>query len=55
MCDNIGVMKKITESLIDARRGRFLEVSAENSKSRLAVSSPGCKIKLKHKNSKQIL
>jgi hypothetical protein len=49
---NVDLIKKNTETLIDASKGVGLEVNKEKTKYvYIAVSSPECRAKLRHKNS----
>jgi hypothetical protein len=51
---NIDTIKKNTETLIDASKEVGLEINVEN-QVYVAISSPECRSKSGHKNSKQIV
>jgi hypothetical protein len=52
--DNIDTIKKNTETLIDSTKEVGLEINVEK-KEYVAISSPECRSKSGHKNSKQII
>jgi hypothetical protein len=52
--DNIGAVKKNMETLIGASKEVGLEINVEKTKY-VAISSPECRSKSGHKNSKQIV
>jgi hypothetical protein len=52
--DNIDTIEKNTETLIDATKLASLEVNKEN-QVYVAISSPKCRSKSGHKNSKQVV
>jgi hypothetical protein len=53
--DNTDTIKKNTETLIDASKEVGLEINVEKTKYNVAISSPECRPKSGHKNSKQII
>jgi hypothetical protein len=53
--DNIDTVKKTTGTSIDASKEVGLEINVEKTKYVFAISSPECRSKCGHKNSKQIV
>jgi hypothetical protein len=51
--DNIDTIKENTETLIDASKEVGLEINVEATKLMFAVSSPECRAKSRHENSRQ--
>jgi hypothetical protein len=53
--DNIDTVKRNTETLIDDSKEVDLEINVEKTKYNVDISSPECRSKSGHKNSKQIV
>jgi retron-type reverse transcriptase len=53
--DNINTIKKNITTIIDARKEVGLEISIGKTKLYVAISSPECRSKSEHENSKQIV